>query len=148
MKRLLSYAAGFLLVGGLSFGIAQNLNRSIQLSQSAVGPIGVDSRNGVYFPYHINTNQSGSPSIGTSFGTGAAISGSDLAGEITLGTSPPASGGMNFRTAYTSTPYCVPGHSSGVSATGILVSPNGIQWTHTQTSGAKLSYICIGRSTG
>ena len=147
MRKLLFASLYALVVAGFGFAIAQNLNRSIQLNQSPLGPINVDSVNGVYFPDKVNTSGS-APTI-SSFGTGAVISGSDTAGEITLGTSPGTGGTLTFRTAYTSTPYCVPGGSTAASPPGITItSPNGMNFSHSATSGGKFQYICIGRSTG
>lgn len=145
MRKLLFASLYALVVAGFGLALAQNINRSVQLSQSPLGPIGVDSANSVYFPVHVNVSGS-APTI-NSFGTGALISGSDLAGEISLGTTPGTIGTVTFRTAYTSTPYCTTG-SSQVSPMGIRPSPNGFGLAHSYTAGEKLFYMCIGRSTG
>ena len=147
MKRFLLGLATVICIG-LGLAVAQNINRSIQLSQSPLGPINVDTVNGVYFPAKVNT--SGSAPTLAGGGTSASVSGSDTAGEISIGTGTTTTATITFRTAYTSTPYCTWGTSVLSSAAG-LVSPSGINFVWTSTgsaTGSKLNYICIGRSTG
>ena len=143
MKRLILGLATILCLG-LAVSIAQTINKSIQLSQDASGPIGFDTVNGVYFPAKINTAGS-APTLG-SFGTSP---GSDTAGEIIEGSNADTGGTLTFRTRYTGTPYCVVSSSAQATPVGAVPTPGGITITHaSSTLSLKIEYICIGRSTG
>ena len=134
-----------LLVLGLGWATAANINRSVQLSQDPSGPIGFDTQNSIYLPRHLN-NSSGPPTI-SSFGTGAAITGSDMGGEVILGTTPGATATITWRTAYVATPYCT-GNTTTATAIGLVPTPNGMTVLSNAVAGAKLYYICVGGNLG
>ncbi len=95
------------LLLGAGLGIAQTINKALQLSQDATGAFGVDTTNNVYFPGHINTTGTAGPAPSVSSGaTTPTISGNDASGLITmnaLATTVTAT----FGRAYVSVPRCV-----------------------------------------
>lgn len=97
-------------------------------------------------PAHINTGAT--PPVLTSCGTTPAITGSDTAGVVTMGTT--ATGCViTFATAYTGTPYCVVTWIATPLASQSYVTANtAITTTQTSTSNNKLQYVCVGPSGG
>ena len=84
----------------------------------------------------------------TSCGTSPAISGSDLAGEVTMGTGTPTGCVITFNVAYAATPYCVVTWQANLAAMGYTVSTAALTTTQTATSSNKINYICMARSGG
>lgn len=130
-------------------GIAQTINKAIQLSQDATGAFGVDTNNGIYFPGHVlsptNTNQPLPTITGTAT---AAITGTDSAGTITMGTSA-TTALVSFGRAYLSVPACVVAwQASTGTLTPISYSLTGTAITITQgaTTGNKINYWCSSAS--
>lgn len=146
MKRFLLALATIVCVG-LGLAVAQNIQRSIQLSQSPIGPFGVDAANSVYFPGKVMTAGS-SPTL-SGFGTGGSITGSDFAGILQAGTGSSTTAAFAFRTAFTSSPYCTANASSST-AVGVVATPGGVSFTLSSGAvfGQQIMYSCIGRSTG
>lgn len=143
MKRYLPHGLFALLVCGLAFAQAQNINKSFQLSQDPTGVFNTDTSNNAYFPAHLNT--SGRQPAFSGFGNAPTPSGSDMAGSVYFSTSA-TSGNLKFSQAYTSTPYCV-ASASGPTAIGAAVTPQGIAFTFgTINSGGMLFYACNGRA--
>ena len=149
MRKYLLPSALILLLG-LGYSFAQTITKAIQLSQDATGVFAVDSNNGVYFPGHILSPTKGVvlPTV-TSGGTNTpAISGTDTAGTVTMGTSA-ASASVVFGTTYNTAPQCVLSSVTGVNTptpmtyntvlTGIIIS-QGV------ASANKWSYICMAAS--
>ena len=146
MKRFFLAFTTIICVG-LGLAIAQTLNRSLQLSQSPLGPINVDTANSVYFPTHVNTTaRPPTFTVGTC-GTSPTIVGGDLAGTITEGTGSVSACSLNWQTAYTNAPFCVASSNSPTTPVGITaVTPGGITFSHTATSvSIPINYICMGR---
>lgn len=150
MRNKLRYLLPSLLIlalaGTLSF--AQTINRAIQLSQDASGAIGVDSNNGVYFPGHIlNTGRAGAAA--TVAGTGTpTISGTDVAGTITMGSSA-TTAIVTFGRAYVSVPHCVLSNQTAVSTTSNIaytLLTTSISISQPSTSGNKINYFCTAAS--
>jgi hypothetical protein len=84
----------------------------------------------------------------TSCGTSPAISGSDLAGQVTMGTGSPTGCTITFHAAYTSTPYCTVTWQSILASEGYSVSTTAITLTQTGTSSDIVNYTCMARSGG
>lgn len=105
LRRALLPSA-IVLALSLSFAVAQNINKAIQLSQDASGAFGVDSNNYVYFPGHILSTGPGVPTLSCG-GTAATILGTDTSGEITTGTTSSNNCVVTFAKAYLATPWCV-----------------------------------------
>lgn len=85
----------------------------------------------------------------TSCGTTPAITGSDLAGEVTMGTGSPTGCVITFNVSYTSAPYCtVTWQATPLAAQSFVVAADKITLTQTGTSSNKVTYNCIARSGG
>lgn len=147
MKRSIVLNALFaLVVLGLGWAIAaNNITKSVQLSQDPSGPIGFDTQSSVYFPVHVN-NSGSAPTL-TALGTSSSVAGTDMSGEITLGTTPGIVGLLTFRTAYASTPFCVPGTTTAT-VIGMQPTPNGILIFHSLPAASKIYYTCTGGNLG
>lgn len=127
---------------------AQTINKAIQLSQDASGAFGVDTTNNVYFPGHILNTGNAGPAI-TVAGTGTpTISGTDVAGTITMGSSA-TTATATFGRAYVSVPHCVLSNQSAVSTTSNIaytLQTTSIAISQPSTSGNKINYFCTGAS--
>lgn len=88
------------------------------------------------------------PALTSCGGGSPAITGSDLAGEVTMGTT--ATGCViTFNAAYSSAPYCtVTWQATPLASQSYTVSTTAITTTQTSTSGNKLNYVCMARSGG
>lgn len=85
----------------------------------------------------------------TSCGTSPAISGSDISGEVTMGTGSPTGCVITFNRAYTSAPYCaVTWQATPLASQSYAVSNTAITLTQTATSSNKVNYYCLARSGG
>ncbi len=144
MKKYLLPSA-LILVGFLGFALAQNITKSVQISQAPNGPIGMDSSNNVYFPAHV-LNSGGTPSIATAGGTAATISGTDFQGKITGGGVSTTTVILTFKNAYAAAPNCV------VTTQNMATSPLAYNTVTTALNittsmGAAIAnYICSGAS--
>ena len=99
-------------------------------------------------PTHIATEQNTAPAL-TSCGTGSpAITGTDEAGIVTMGTS--ATGCViTFNVAYTATPFCVVSWiATPLASQSYVTSNTAITLTQTNTSGNKAQYICRAQAGG
>jgi hypothetical protein len=85
----------------------------------------------------------------TSCGTSPAISGSDLAGTVTIGTGAPTGCVITFNAAYTSAPHCtVTWRATALLSQNYAVSNTAITLTQTATSSGVVDYICVASSGG
>lgn len=142
MKKYLLPSA-LILCFGLSLAIAQNITRSVQLAQSAQGPIGFDTSNGVYFPGHVLTL--GRPPVLTSCGTSPTIAGTDYAGTVTGGSANAAGCVITFAQAYLATPYCLlVAENPATSPLAYSASTTAITISGTNMGAAVAHYICSG----
>lgn len=99
-------------------------------------------------PAHIGTAQLTAPAL-TSCGTGSpAISGTDTAGLVTMGTS--ATGCViTFNRAYTAAPYCVVTWvATPLASQSYVTAAGSITLTQTSASGNQANYICFARAGG
>lgn len=127
--------------------IAQNITKSIQLSQDGTGTIGYDTGNNVYFPAHILSTVRGSPAptvTGSTCGTTApAITGTDFAGTVTVGSSATTSCVVTFGTAFVTAPTCVVSPKSTIlAAFSFATSTTALTVTQTSTASNTFTYIC------
>lgn len=99
-------------------------------------------------PTHVATAQTTAPALTGCGGGSPAITGSDTAGIVTMGTS--ATGCViTFNVAYTGTPYCVVSWIATPLASQSYVTSNAaITTTQTSTSGNKLQYLCLATAGG
>jgi hypothetical protein len=132
--------SALILALGLVGALAQNINKSLQQSQSP-GAFGVDSSNNVYFPAHVLSNGK-SPTI--SSGT---VVGTDFQGTITEASNS-IGGVLTFSKAYLAAPNCVlTAQAPGVAlATPIAYSTvtTSLTYSHLSQVSKLLSYICSG----
>ena len=95
---------------------------------------------------HVRTG-SAAPSL-SSCGTSPSISGSDTAGEVTMGTTSTGCV-ITFAVAFAAAPYCVVTfQNSPLASQSYSVSATAITTVQTSTSNNKLNYNCIARSGG
>lgn len=148
MKRHLLQGIFALLVLGVGFATAQNIQKSVQLSQDPTGVFNIDTTNNLYFPKHWNTGDQSAPAV-SGFGAAPTPSGSDAAGSVFISAGNPTSGNIKFAQAYTSTPYCTASSTSSASPVGIIATPQGMSFTFNALgANAMVFYLCVGRSTG
>lgn len=147
MKRHSLLPALLILAIGVGSVVAQNITKSVQLSQDGTGTIGYDTGNNVYFPAHILSTVRGSPAptvTGSTCGTTApAITGTDFAGTVTVGTSATTSCVVTFGTAFVTAPTCVVSPKSTIlAAFSFATSTTALTVTQTSTANNTFTYIC------
>ncbi len=140
MRKYLLPSVLILLLAG-AFAGAQTINKALQLSQDASGAFGVDTTNNIYFPGHILNTGAATPPV-TIAGTGTpTISGTDVAGTITMGASA-TTALATFGRAYVTAPKCVVTWMSTVANMAYGTSTTTLNLTQTSTSGNQVSYFC------
>jgi hypothetical protein len=80
-------------------------------------------------------------------GTGATITGNDMAGRVTVGTSPSTTVALTFNASWTNTPVCfAQDESSAVTMRATTVSVSAVTFTASAalTAADKISYSCRG----
>ena len=143
MKKYLLPSA-LILVGFLGFALAQNITKSVQLSQYANGPIGMDGSNNVYFPAHV-LNLGKAPTVAAAAGT-VTVSGNDFNGQITGGSAATSTVTLTFKNAYAAAPNCVLiSQNSATSPLAYNAVATGINIT-TSMGAAIANYVCSGAS--
>lgn len=139
-KLLLPFAA--LIAIGIGLATAQNITKSVQMSQDPTGVIGVDTNNNIYFPAKVVTTGR-TPTLGGGLAS-STVSGSSLAGIITAAGAASSAGSLTFATAYTTAPYCiVQATNPGTSPVAYNVVATGINIT-TWTGALTAFYTCVG----
>lgn len=143
MKKYLLPSA-LILVLGLGYALAQNINKAIQLSQDATGAFGVDSSNNVYFPAHVlNTALAGAPTVAAAAGT-VTITGSDFAGTVVGAAASTSTVTVTFKAAYLAAPTCVLiSQNSATSPLAYNAVATGINIT-TAMGASTANYVCTG----
>ncbi len=145
MRKYLLPSALILLLAGAA-GVAQTINRAVQLTQDTTGVFSVDTNNNVYFPGHIlSTGPQVAPAL-TSCGTSPSIAGSDTAGQVQMGSALPTGCNVTFVKAYLTAPWCVvTGQTSpATSPISYVLFTTGIQLTVAGT--IKFNYFCSSAS--
>lgn len=145
MKKYLLPSA-LILVGFLGFALAQNITKSVQLSQSAQGPIGMDSSNNVFFPAHI-LNVGRVPTVSSPAGTAPTIAtgSTDWMGQVTGGSVGNTTGSITFNVAYGAAPVCILTQTNGTASTPTwTTATTGINITNATWGIASYAYICSG----
>lgn len=136
-----------LLAIGLGATFAQNITKSVQLSQDGSGPIGYDTNSGTYFPGHILSRTDIRPApvlTGCATGGTPGIVGTDFFGTITGGTTTSTSCVVTFGTAFVTAPNCQVSWKSGpVAAMSWTVSTTALTITQTTTASAQIVYTCV-----
>jgi hypothetical protein len=96
---------------------------------------------------HIRTNAVSPPAL-TSCGTSPSISGTDVAGQVTMGTGSPTGCVITFQIAYASAPYCNVSWQSNLASMQYTISPTAITLAQTAASSNKINYHCTAQSGG
>lgn len=139
MRKYL-FPSALILAFGLTFAVAQNITKGVQLTQDPTGAIGMDVANNVYFPNKILSTRTTTPAL-TSCGTSPSIIGNDTVGKLTTG-SAATTCTMTFTAAYNVAPACV------VSAQGTATQPTFTTSTTALTMSVDIAstvynYICM-----
>lgn len=140
MKRLLIALLAVACLG-IGAGVAQNINRALQLSQDPSGAFGVDTASSLYIANHINGNNQLTPTIVAAAGT-ATIVGTDLAGIVTGAAGVTTITGT-WRTAYGAKPACV-AQSENPATSPLAFVPSTTGFTISSMGAAVLHFVCIG----
>lgn len=145
MKKLL--LPSFLLLWlGLSWAVAQNINRAVQLSQDASGAFGVDSNNNIYFPGHILSTTAAAPAPVLSAcitGGSPTLTGTDFMGTIVAGTTASTSCVVTFGRAFVTAPNCLVTWKTGpLAAMSWTVSTTALTITQTSNASSQIVYTC------
>ena len=145
MKKYLLPSA-LILVLGLGLALAQNITKSVQLSQDPTGTIGYDIQGNVYFPGHIlTTGVLGSPSVSQFSGTAPTITGTDYMATISGGGAATSTGIALFATAFLANPTCVlTSQNPGTSPIAYNAVTTGINIT-TNMFAAVINWVCSGK---
>jgi hypothetical protein len=136
---------------GLGLAYAQNVNRGVQLSQDATGPVGYDNiQGGVYLPGHLlSTTRIGPAPVLSACvaGTGGSFQGTDFAGVFTQGNTAATSCVLTFGTAFQTAPSCNVSWNTGpLAAMSWTTSTTALTITQTSATTSRISYTCT--STG
>jgi hypothetical protein len=81
----------------------------------------------------------------SSCGTSPAISGTDLAGTVTMGTGAPTSCTLTFVTTKSASPHCAVTWRANLATMQYAVAPTSIILTQTGTSSNQVDYVCAGQ---
>ena len=146
MKKYLLPSA-LILVLGLGLALAQNITKSVQLSQDPTGSIGYDTNNNVFFPAHIlSTGLAGIPAVSSPAGTAPTIlaGSTDFIGQITGGSAGDTTATVTFKTAFNAAPTCLLVQSGGTASTlTYTTATTGINIASNLGTGI-LNYLCSG----
>ena len=120
-----------------------------QITQNGSCPAGASCTVSGAWTFTAHVLAAGSAPALTSCGTSPAISGSDLAGTVTIGTGAPTGCVITFNVAYTSAPHCtVTWRATALLSQSYAVSNTAITLTQTATSSDVVDYICVAPSGG
>lgn len=84
----------------------------------------------------------------TSCGTSPSISGTDIAGLVTMGTVTPTGCVITFANAHTNVPYCTVTWQANLASMQYTISATAITLVQTATSSNKVNYRCDAQSGG
>ncbi len=90
----------------------------------------------------------GSTPVLTSCGTSPSITGTDIAGEVTMGTAAPTGCVITFANAYTNAPTCIVTWQTNLASMQYTKSTTAITLVQTGTSSNKINYRCDAQSGG
>jgi len=142
MKRLLVALLAVACLG-IGVGVAQNINKALQLSQDSTGAFGVDNVNSVYFPKHVVGNDQATPTVAAAAGT-VTVTGTDLAGTIVGGGVTTTTVTLTFATAFGAAPVCV-AQSRNPATSPLAATTSTTGFTLASMGAATVEYICIGK---
>lgn len=87
----------------------------------------------------------GAPALGAGCGTGAAITGTDVAGRINLGSAAIGTCAITFAGVWDAAPTCVVNHELGTSAGGAFATTSSMTLTGAMAISQTWNYMCIGK---
>ncbi len=133
--------------GESTIGLFRNASGQLGLSGNLLA-LGTLNQFGSTTPAHIASGQSTPPALTSCGGGSPAISGSDTAGIVTMGTA--ATGCViTFNVAYNSPPACIVSWpAQALASQSYAIAPTAITLTQTSTSGNTIVYHCIGQGGG
>lgn len=144
-KLLGGFVFGLALCAG--FALAQNINKSVQLSQDASGLVGYDSGNNIYLPAHLNSTTRGSaaPVLSACITGGSpTLTGTDFMGTIVAGTTASTSCVVTFGTAFVTAPNCNVSWKTGpLAAMSWTVTTTALTITQTSNASSQIVYTCV-----
>src|SRR6266446_8338351 len=105
LKKILGAAAGLALLASAALATVIEADSIVGPGGGTVSYNGSLNQFGTTTPAHVGTAQTTPPAL-TSCGTSPAITGTDTAGIVTMGTASPTGCVITFNVAYTGTPYC------------------------------------------
>ncbi|MBI3678476.1 MAG: hypothetical protein HY243_17855 [Proteobacteria bacterium] len=115
--------------GGVEMGTITNAGDQMMTVGNSSGRSGIKTR--------------GTAATVSSCGTSPSISGTDLAGEVTVGTGTPTSCTISFTSTKTNAPYCVVSDQSTLASFTYTISTTAITITQTANSSNKIDYVCF-----
>jgi len=114
-KKLgIAFACGVLFACGLVS--AQIITGSIQLTQDARGPFGIDSLQNLYIQNNRHLLSTGATPVISACGTNTNV-GTDFGGRVTITAGTPASCTLTFGQAWVTAPNCLVGAQGAIPAT-------------------------------
>lgn len=150
LRKLVStaFVVGLALCAG--FAVAQNISKSVQLSQDASGLVGYDTSNNIYIPGHLNSTTRGGPAPVLSAcitGGTPSLTGTDFMGTIVAGTTASTSCVVTFGTAFVVAPNCNVSWKTGpLAAMSWAVSTTALTITQTSNASSQIVYTCVSSS--
>lgn len=100
------------------------------------------------FDGHLITQSTTAPAL-TSCGTSPAITGTDVAGIVTMGTATPTGCVITFGSAYATAPVCiVQWIATPLASQSYVTSASAITTTQTGANSNKLQYVCVAQNGG
>jgi hypothetical protein len=135
---------GIGVTGAGYFGAGINISGGVINSGGQLAQFGSTSGT----PAHLATGQTTAPAL-TSCGTNPAITGTDTAGIVTMGTGAPTGCVITFNVAYSAAPYCVVTWiATPLASQSYVTAASTITLTQTGTSSNKVQYVCVAQSGG
>jgi len=135
----------FALAVASTLAIAQTITRSVQLSQDASGPFGVDANNNLFITNnrHLNAFSTGStPSLGTCTGGTITAGSTDFSGQVTGASA--ATCAIVFGQTYGTAPRCVISLGTTNAGPFFVSAPATTGFTINQAATASTyNWICI-----
>jgi hypothetical protein len=98
------------------------------------------------FAGHLSTT--GTASSVTNCGTSPTILGTDIAGQVTMGTGSPTTCTILFASAYVKAPFCSVDWQTNLGLFTFASTTNTIGLTQTSNSSSVVNFICIGQPGG
>lgn len=141
-------APGFSGTGDNGTGVAVNNDNSLRFCINTVQVGNFANAGDWVLSVGVPGARSGIKTVGSaptlsSCGTSPSISGTDLAGEVTMGTGSPTGCVITFTNTKTNAPYCAVTSQSQLASFAYSISTAAITTVQTGTSSNKIDYVCF-----